>query len=171
MAQWDAVSLAQTSRRRQPWWRLAVASIAVVASVAALVIVVTRSTRPADEHRRTAVDGPRLPAIAEYGVPPRAASVASPVDVPPVRRPAPRRTDRTTAIDAGYVLVPDAAVAPSQLMVMRLRMPRTAFARLGVPIADPDAEGLVDVEVLVGEDGVARSIRRAAAVGWSGDVK
>ena len=47
-----------------------------------------------------------------------------------------------------------------------VRMPRSAFARL-VPIANPDGDGLVDVEMLVGEDGVARSIRRAAAVGWA----
>jgi hypothetical protein len=69
------------------------------------------------------------------------------------------------SIGAGYVLVPDRADAAS-LTVMRVRMPRSAFSRLGVSIANPDGEGLVDVEVLVGEDGVARSIRRAAAVGW-----
>jgi len=55
----------------------------------------------------------------------------------------------------------------ASLTLMRVRMPRSAFSSLGVPIANPDADGLVDVEVLVGEDGVARSIRRAAAVGWS----
>jgi hypothetical protein len=48
------------------------------------------------------------------------------------------------------------------LTVMRVRMSRSAFASLGFPLADPDAAGLVDVEVIVGEDGVARSIRRAA---------
>ena len=69
-------------------------------------------------------------------------------------------------IDAGYVLVPDMAPDSASLTMMRVRMPRSAFSRLGVPIANPDGDGMVDVEVLVGEDGVARSIRRAAAVGW-----
>lgn len=70
------------------------------------------------------------------------------------------------SIDAGYVLVPESAGGGPPLTLMRVRMPRSAFARL-VPIANPDGDGMVDVEVLVGEDGVARSIRRAAAVGWA----
>ena len=69
-------------------------------------------------------------------------------------------------MDAGYVLVPGTASDAASLTLMRVRMPRSAFSNLGVPIANPDGDGLVDVEVLVGEDGVARSIRRAAAVGW-----
>ena len=69
--------------------------------------------------------------------------------------------------DAAYVLVPDAEAGAPTLTMMRVRMPRSAFSRLGVPIANPDGDGMVDVEVLVGEDGVARSIRRAAAVGWA----
>jgi hypothetical protein len=66
---------------------------------------------------------------------------------------------------AAYVLVPDAEMG-APLTMMRVRMPRSAFSRLGVPIANPDGDGMVDVEVLVGEDGVARSIRRATAVDW-----
>lgn len=64
------------------------------------------------------------------------------------------------------VLVPDEGGGP--LMLMRVRMTRREFSRLGVPISNPDGNGLVDVEVVVGEDGVARSIRRAVAVGWTG---
>ncbi len=66
---------------------------------------------------------------------------------------------------APYVLVPDTEI-DAPLTMMRVRMPRSAFSRLGVPIANPDGDGMVDVEMLVGEDGVARSIRRATAVGW-----
>jgi hypothetical protein len=43
-------------------------------------------------------------------------------------------------------------------------MPRTGLATLGVPLANPEAEGVVELELLVGEDGVARAIRRAALV-------
>jgi hypothetical protein len=76
-----------------------------------------------------------------------------------------RRPVVSPATGAAYVLVPDAYM-DAPLMMMRVRMPRSAFSRLGVPIANPDGDGMVDVEVLVGEDGVARSIRRATAVGW-----
>jgi hypothetical protein len=65
------------------------------------------------------------------------------------------------------VLVPELA-DPGPRMLMRVRMTRREFSRLGVPISNPQGDGLVDVEVLVGEDGVARSIRRAVAVGWTG---
>jgi hypothetical protein len=68
-------------------------------------------------------------------------------------------------IQQELVLVPD--VEPGPLMLMRVRMTRREFSRLGVPISNPQGDGLVDVEVLVGEDGVARSIRRAVAVNWT----
>jgi hypothetical protein len=60
------------------------------------------------------------------------------------------------------VLVPELD-AGAPLTLMRIRMSRREFSKLGVPISNPDGDGLVDVEVLVGEDGVARSIRRAVA--------
>ena len=65
------------------------------------------------------------------------------------------------------VLVPEFEGA-GPLTLMRVRMTRREFSRLGVPISNPEGEGLIDVEVLVGEDGVARSIRRAVAVSWTG---
>jgi hypothetical protein len=65
---------------------------------------------------------------------------------------------------AEIVLVTDPVFDPSATSIVRVRMPRAALATLGIPIADPDASGLVDVELLVGEDGFARTIRRVAAV-------
>ena len=70
-------------------------------------------------------------------------------------------------IQQELVLVPELDRA-GPLMLMRVRMTRREFSRLGVPISNPDSGGLVDVEVLVGEDGVARSIRRAVTVEWTG---
>jgi hypothetical protein len=70
-------------------------------------------------------------------------------------------------VDRELVLVPEPD-RTGPLMLMRVRMTRREFSRLGVPITNPEADGLVDVEVLVGEDGVARSIRRAVAVNWTG---
>jgi len=70
-------------------------------------------------------------------------------------------------IERELVLVPELE-GTGPLALMRVRMTRREFSRLGVPISNPEGDGLVDVEVLVGEDGVARSIRRAVAVGWTG---
>jgi hypothetical protein len=43
-------------------------------------------------------------------------------------------------------------------------MPRTALPTLGIAVADLDQSGWVDLEMLVGEDGAARTIRRAVPV-------
>lgn len=72
------------------------------------------------------------------------------------------------APEVGYVLVPDPMADPAALQIMRLRMPRAGLANLGVPLVNPDADGLVDVELLVGDDGVARAIRRATLVATGG---
>jgi hypothetical protein len=80
---------------------------------------------------------------------------------------APSRTaGAAPLIQQELVLVPELDRA-GPLMLMRVRMTRRDFSRLGVPIGNPDGDGLVDVEVLVGEDGVARSIRRAVTVEWT----
>jgi hypothetical protein len=77
---------------------------------------------------------------------------------------APAATARPTPVDTGYVIVPEPFPDTGALHVVRVRMARMALATLGMPMADPDAEGLVDVEMLVGDDGVARSIRNATFV-------
>ena len=89
-------------------------------------------------------------------------------------------TGTTTDNAAGRTVAPPAPLIQNELVLvpefdragpltlMRVRMTRREFSRLGVPISNPQGDGLVDVEVLVGEDGVARSIRRAVAVGWTG---
>ena len=76
----------------------------------------------------------------------------------------PRRADGPRAVLPGAAGATGAEQpgAPAGLSVMRVRMSRSAFASLGFPILEPDAAGVVDVEVIVGEDGVAQSIRRAA---------
>lgn len=52
-------------------------------------------------------------------------------------------------------------VAPSEtLQLVRMRLPREALLALGVTFAMPDTSGLVDIDVLIGEDGLPRDIRR-----------
>jgi len=46
------------------------------------------------------------------------------------------------------------------LQMVRLRLPREALQALGLVLLEPDAGGVVDVDVLVGEDGLPRDIRQ-----------
>ena len=57
---------------------------------------------------------------------------------------------------------PDVSVESLQLV--RLRMPRTALQAFGVALIEPDATGLVDVDLVVGSDGLPRDIRRVRPV-------
>ena len=100
-----------------------------------------------------------------YWVAACAAVVLAAVVLAPRLTPGDRDPASASLIQQELVLVPD--VEPGPLMLMRVRMTRREFSRLGVPISNPQGDGLVDVEVLVGEDGVARSIRRAVAVNWA----
>jgi hypothetical protein len=42
---------------------------------------------------------------------------------------------------------------------IQLRVPRSFLARLGVPVIEPDAAGTVTIELMLREDGLARTIR------------
>jgi hypothetical protein len=84
------------------------------------------------------------------------------------REPPSTPRDMAAPREFELVLVPDPLADPTSLQVVRLRMRRAGLASLGVPLANPDADGLIEVEVLVGEDGVARSIRRTALVTTEG---
>jgi hypothetical protein len=86
-----------------------------------------------------------------------ATAVASPLEGP---APPPAAADASP----GYVIVPGPLVDPGALHVVRARMSRMALASLGMPIVNPDIDGLVEVEMLVGDDGVAQSIRHATLV-------
>jgi hypothetical protein len=109
---------------------------------------------------------------------PRAIVAADSVDVFPVvstalpeqsrvTRPAARQLTANTrpgSTESVYVIVPEPFADTAALHVVRARMARTALATLGMPIVDPDADGLVDVAMLIGDDGVARSIRKVTVV-------
>jgi hypothetical protein len=46
------------------------------------------------------------------------------------------------------------------LQLVRVRMPRQVLATWGLILTDPEAAGVVQVDVLIGEDGVPRDIRK-----------
>jgi hypothetical protein len=45
------------------------------------------------------------------------------------------------------------------VQLVHIRLPRAMLPVLGVPVIDPDATGTVNVELLLGNDGLARTIR------------
>jgi hypothetical protein len=44
------------------------------------------------------------------------------------------------------------------VQLVHIRLPRAMLPTLGVPVIDPDAAGTVNVELLLGNDGLARTI-------------
>jgi hypothetical protein len=75
------------------------------------------------------------------------------------------RVETTATRDGpGMVFVADPVLDATTTTIVRVRVPRTALVTLGVPLVEPDDRGLVDLEMLVGEDGVTRTIRRAVPV-------
>jgi hypothetical protein len=61
-------------------------------------------------------------------------------------------------------LAADPVFDTESLQIVRVRMPRSALRALGIALMEPEAGGLVDVDVLVGGDGLPRDIRRVSAV-------
>jgi hypothetical protein len=55
--------------------------------------------------------------------------------------------------------IPTHAEFDDVVRVVRMRVPRATLASFGIAVIDPSAAGTVDVELLVGVDGLARTIR------------
>jgi hypothetical protein len=71
-------------------------------------------------------------------------------------RPSPMVHDRT--------MVTMMLEFPEALQVVRIRVPREAIETLGLVLLEPDAQGTVDVDVIVGEDGLPRDVRQVRTV-------
>ena len=161
---WDIERAAQgqvgTARRWHTWRYCA-------AAVAALMVI---GVALPDEPRLSV--GSAKPPVAAPLVPhvqPQRIATATGTSRPPharrtSTRPKRRAVSAPEPATAGYVLSADPAFDRATTTVVRVRMPRSTLAGLGVPLPDPDAAGDVDVELLVGEDGVARTIRAARSV-------
>jgi hypothetical protein len=161
----DWPRLAQRRSRRYVVPLLAIGSLA---SAAAVLFVVTAYRVPSP---------PSVPApIASRNVT-ASESVERPSVAPTpetrVARTAARRsqgrqgqagTPHLRSSEQGLVLAMEPTLDDSTLSIVRVRVPRSALAMLGVVPAELDDSGLVDLEMLVGEDGAARLIRRAMPV-------
>jgi hypothetical protein len=58
----------------------------------------------------------------------------------------------------------DPVLETETLQLVRVRMPRLALQAVGVVVSGSNAEGFVDVDVVVGEDGLPRDVRRVAPI-------
>ena len=166
LREWDEHQALRKGRRahrrsRGLAWVVVPAAVAVILALA----VVQRQSAPLAEPEAAPtvsgvdVDVPAMTRAPDplLGESRRATAVASPIRI---------STQPRAVADgsAGYVIVPAPLVDPAALHVVRARMSRTALATLGMPIVDPNVDGLVEVEMLVGDDGVAQSIRHATLV-------
>ena len=124
-------------------------------------VAVSRSARP--------------PSVGADDEPDRVATVAHPEPVrssPRVVRRAPRvlrdvisaETPLTGGSAPLVALTGERALAAEPLQLVRVRVPRTSLRAFGVALIDPDASGLVDVDLVVGSDGLPRDIRRVRPV-------
>jgi hypothetical protein len=52
---------------------------------------------------------------------------------------------------------------PGSLHIVHVRVANTTLAAQGYAVGDPDGDGLVDLEVIVGDDGLARGVRVSPA--------
>jgi hypothetical protein len=150
----------RNSRRSRVWRSLRWAGAAAAVAIAAWFLAEhpwTRFWSPA---------GPKIeavvPAAKSHSAPPTA-TVAGRKETAAGRAPAARsRTVRHRgAADAAGEFI---ALSPSSYplgdgMVVRVELPRSAPALVGLPIPGGDVSGTVTADVVLGQDGMARAIR------------
>lgn len=150
--------------------RLAVASALVAA--AALFAAIGLSMRLVERHT------PSSPAPAARVE--AAAGGSSDVPVPERQAASPSSANtivrRPRAIPASpaapiVTLAVDPIRDTELLQIVRLRLPRRTLETFGVALVEPESSGLVDVDVLVGEDGLPRDIRSIRPVVETGGME
>jgi hypothetical protein len=162
MQTWDAVRPFARHRRQRRGRRAALLAIGSLAAAVVAVVVMTRA--PSQPSRREPVAAPPVekpPAVTI--VPPAGSGTSVEARRPRPRRPRPPGDAMPPRFEPGMVLVADPILDASATSIVRVRVSRTALVTLGIPV-EPDDGGTVDLEMVVGEDGVARTIRRAVPV-------
>ena len=144
---------ALAGRQQRGWapgtWMAAAALVLIAAGVAA------------------GLAGRRTP--SERGAMPLPVQASEPREMPPVAASLPLGVgdlDAPARVLADANAAPDRPIPATELFpvqetvqLVRIRMPVTALAALGITTTDPDTSGIVDVDVTVGDDGLARDIR------------
>lgn len=155
-----------SSRRKRPVQRAVVfAGLSLAATlVIAMAWLVHRRGDPVPQPLRAhAVDATLRLAPFESPVQPQQAALrTSPDTAGPGASGDARTYDTLPPMLVSLGAAPLHADEPLQLA--RLRLPREALQALGVVLLGPQAGSVVDIDVLVGEDGLARDIRQVRTV-------
>ena len=145
--------------RRQPRWAL-VAAGALLLAVGGVVLL-ERASSPGQAGKTQAAR-----AVPSASSEPQALASAPPAG--PVIPPAPPRKrrvtpssapDRELATDFIPLLYESNLSAEESAHVVRISVPRTTLASLGLPVNEDRVAEPVKADVMLGEDGVARAIR------------
>jgi RNA polymerase sigma-70 factor (ECF subfamily) len=162
MQAWDVVApFAQRGHRARSRgaWRVAIGSMVVAAAIVMVMLMVRAPSEPSRAE----------PVVTREAERPRVINdVADNSTRAPARRPPRSRAGSQTVArryDPGMVLVADPLLDANAISIVRVRVPRTALATLGILLVEPNDGRPVDLEMLVGEDGVARTIRPAMPLG------
>jgi hypothetical protein len=166
MAAWDAARTTGPPRRRQPSVAPWLAAAAVVLLGAALgyeqlAVGIGAPPLPSTPVRAGLLLPAALaPAAGESPGPTRSPSLAAVVSTSrdPGRRPA-RRPTTPAAVPHTLVMVGEPLTAGELVRIVRMRVAPARLAALGISSATMEKMDAVDLELLVGEDGVARAIR------------
>jgi hypothetical protein len=166
--------------RRPAAWAAGAAAIVILSLGVGLGVVLT-GRQPSEtpvEPRATPTASLANPEAA--GPNPSAANAARPLDPRPANNPLAAdatRADRPSGVvrpeakqaapersaQAGYGFVPLFYGGDPQLLeagqVWRVEMPRSALQSVGMPVVEESRSGRIQVDILLGEDGIARGIR------------
>jgi hypothetical protein len=134
----------QKKYKRRSWWTLAVPALA---ATAAAVVVLVVKLEPAPQTMQIAVAAPPVAVV------PVAAALT--VQPTPARRPKPQ--PREVATD--FFPLMDAPLPFDQGELLRVSVPASAMRIVGLPVREDRLTEMVQADVLVGEEGLARAIR------------
>ncbi len=163
MQKWDVV---RSFARNPRYERRRLATILAIGSLAAAVVAAVLMYRAPSEPSRPEPVLARPPEKPPVILDPPAADRDTHAEVHEQRpRRSPTRVEAMAPrYGAAIVFVADPVLDASATKIVRVRVARAALVTLGVPLVEPDDRGLVDLEMLVDGDGVARTIRGAVPV-------
>jgi hypothetical protein len=154
---WDAIRSRAQARRPLADKRRTLAVVSLAAGVALAVVPTLRSPTGSSPEALIAHPVP-LANHVEYR--PVLAAHRVTRDTPRPQRP---ETAAGTRVSVLMTLGADPLQETEVVRVVRLRLPREALQALGLAVLEPEAQGSIDVDVVVGEDGLAREIRQMRA--------
>jgi hypothetical protein len=159
MRAWDAAHVVRGSS-----WRPALHWAGATALAASLLVACAISLleRPRTSIAEPLMSGPLDLSPPAAAAPPMVSSAVESSAEPLVRRPAGRRRAPDTPVPAtptAIVFVGGPVTAGEQVRIVRMRIARETLMSIGLrPLTWAD-DDTVDVDMLIGEDGVARGLR------------